>query len=275
MAEVIVDVHAGAAWIMVRALFVLHRKWILCGQFPLITSKNRLRYHRSQDVSGRKAGGGDGIGQKRNILVDLGEHSCRTIAWLAGTMTETGAVCLHNSLYHPACVLYFLRPSKRSSLSFLTGFLTDLVPNPTPVNMSSESSLPSGVLLLGSIPLSSTEEVFNKIPAALPGRLFSIPDGETGIRDNYIRWQVDCFPKETIHQFLGGTDVPADHPGFTLDDIKPTRYDTVALESYQSFLKLREQNVIPPGVRFQVSLPLPLNCVQGHTRAKFHAQLDG
>ncbi|GKZ65740.1 hypothetical protein AnigIFM60653_003195 [Aspergillus niger] len=140
--------------------------------------------------------------------------------------------------------------------------------------MSGESSMPSGVLLLGSIPLSSAEEVFNKIPAALPGRLFAIPDGETGIRDNYIRWQVDCFPKETIHQFLGGTDVPADHPGFTLDDIKPTRYDTVAFESYQTFLKLREQKVIPSGVRFQVSLPLPLNCVQGHTRAKFHAQLD-
>lgn len=139
---------------------------------------------------------------------------------------------------------------------------------------SHQSTSPSGILLLGSIPLSSTEEVFHKIPAALPDRLFSIPDGETGIRDNYIRWQVDSFPKEAIHHFLGGTDLPADHPGFTLNDIKPTRYDTVALESYQTFLKLLEQEVIPPGVRFQVSLPLPLNCVQGHTRAELHAQLD-
>lgn len=133
---------------------------------------------------------------------------------------------------------------------------------------------PSDVLLVGSIPLSSTEEVFTTATTALPSRIHSIPDGETGDRNNYIGWQLSRFPKETIEYFLGGIDPPADHPGFTLESIPPTQYDTVALESYQTFLELRNKNIIPPGVRFQVSLPPPLNSVQGHTRNEFHAQLE-
>ncbi|KAL2813059.1 hypothetical protein BDW59DRAFT_154988 [Aspergillus cavernicola] len=133
---------------------------------------------------------------------------------------------------------------------------------------------PSDVLLVGSIPLSSAEEVFTTVTKALPRRVHSIPDGETGDRGNYIGWQLALFPKETIRYFLGGTDPPANHPGLTQKSIPPTQYDTVALKSYQTFIELRKKNVIPPGVRFQVSLPPPLNCIQGHTRNEFHAQLE-
>ncbi|KAL4860743.1 hypothetical protein BDV12DRAFT_181168 [Aspergillus spectabilis] len=134
---------------------------------------------------------------------------------------------------------------------------------------------PAGVLLLGSIPLSSADEVFKTIPAALPNRLYSIPDGETGSRYNWIGWQLAFFPKETLHRTLGGTDLPADHPGtFTLDSVKPSQYDDRALESYKRFVELREQNIIPQRVRFQVSLPSPYACIQGHLRPEFHAQLE-
>jgi hypothetical protein len=51
-----------------------------------------------------------------------------------------------------------------------------------------------GVHLVGSIPLLSAEEVFTRTAAVLPGRLQSIPDGETGVRDNYIVWLRDRFP---------------------------------------------------------------------------------
>jgi hypothetical protein len=137
--------------------------------------------------------------------------------------------------------------------------------------MATSIQLPSGVHLVGSIPLSSPEEVFTKIVAALPNRLQSIPDGETGVRSNYIGWQLDCFPKETIHKVLGGVDLPDGHPGvFTQESIKPSQ----SLESYKKFVTLRAQGTIPKGVRFQVSLPPPFNSVQGHTRAEFHSKLD-
>ncbi len=42
--------------------------------------------------------------------------------------------------------------------------------------------IPTGVLLVGSMPLSSVEEVFTEACAALPGRLHCIPDGEKGSR---------------------------------------------------------------------------------------------
>ncbi|PYI04304.1 hypothetical protein BO78DRAFT_431367 [Aspergillus sclerotiicarbonarius CBS 121057] len=140
--------------------------------------------------------------------------------------------------------------------------------------MDSKTPSVSGVLLVGSIPLPSNDDVFTNIPAALPGRLLSIPDGETGIRNLYTRWQVDRFPKEVVKPHLGGIEMPANHPGFTLESIKPTQYDTVAFDSYQRFLKFREQGIIPAGVRFQVSIPPPLNCVLGHTRPEFHTQMD-
>ena len=134
---------------------------------------------------------------------------------------------------------------------------------------------PIGVHLVGSIPLPDIEQVFGNIPAALPDRLYSIPDGEPGIRQNYIRWELPCFPKETYRPFLpGSTELHADHPGFTQDSVAPSQYDGAALESYKRFVQLRDQGVIPPGVRFQVSLPSPLACIQGHLRPEFHEQLE-
>jgi hypothetical protein len=138
-----------------------------------------------------------------------------------------------------------------------------------------DAQTPAGVLLIGSIPLSSTEEVLTKTIAALPSRLQSVPDGETGSRDNYIAWQRDCFPIETMRKMIGGVDLPDGHSGiFTQESIKPTHYEEVALDSYGTFVKLREQGVIPQGIRFQVSLPSPFNSVQGHLRDEFQGQLE-
>ncbi|KAL2837955.1 hypothetical protein BJY01DRAFT_258199 [Aspergillus pseudoustus] len=140
--------------------------------------------------------------------------------------------------------------------------------------MTSNVHTPTGVLLVGSIPLSSTDKVFTKICSALRDRLYSIPDGETGIRGNYIGWELDCFPKEAIRYFLGGIDPPPGHLGFTLESIKPSQYDTAALDSYKRFTELRAQGIIPQGIRFQVCLPSPLNCILGHTRPELYAELE-
>ena len=46
-----------------------------------------------------------------------------------------------------------------------------------------------GVLLVGSVPLRSAEEVFQVMAAELGDRLRQVPDGETGPRSDWIVWQ--------------------------------------------------------------------------------------
>ncbi|KAL8822240.1 MAG: hypothetical protein Q9191_007021, partial [Dirinaria sp. TL-2023a] len=137
------------------------------------------------------------------------------------------------------------------------------------------ASAPSGVLLVGSVPLASTQDVFVKLCSALPQRLHTIPDGETGVRYNYIGWQLGCFPRETIHTFLGGVErSQKDLDLYTIDSIQPTRYDEMAISSYGIFTRMRNEGIIPSDVRFQVSLPTPFNSIQGHVRPEFHRQLE-
>ncbi|KAL4921314.1 hypothetical protein BDW62DRAFT_208327 [Aspergillus aurantiobrunneus] len=133
----------------------------------------------------------------------------------------------------------------------------------------------TGVHFVGSIPLSTTDEVLTTLCQALPNQVATIPDGETGPRANYIVWERERFPKETIQYLLGGISPPDDHlRKFTLDDVKPTLYAEAAIQSYQRFRALRSKGVIPPGVRFQVALPLPYDCIQAHIRAEWQAQIE-
>ena len=135
------------------------------------------------------------------------------------------------------------------------------------------SATPSSVLLVGSIPLASTKEVLAKVSHALPHRLYAMPDGETGTRYNYVRWQLDCFPRETVHRRLGGVEQSDPNPVYTIESIQPTKYDDVAISSYTEFMKLRAQGVIPSDVRFQVCLPPPFNSIQ-LVRSEFREQLE-
>ncbi|KAI1205350.1 uncharacterized protein F4807DRAFT_289203 [Annulohypoxylon truncatum] len=128
---------------------------------------------------------------------------------------------------------------------------------------------PAGVLMVGSVPGASPEEVFTRLTTALPGRLQAVPDGEIGERLNYIGWQLQRFPLVARRAELGGTPLPESGSGlptFTLADIKPTGYDEVALSSYTEFKRLRQQNIIPPKVRFQIGLPSPYNVLIGHLK---------
>ncbi|KAJ5367888.1 uncharacterized protein N7496_007648 [Penicillium cataractarum] len=138
-------------------------------------------------------------------------------------------------------------------------------------------SLPSvsGVLLIGSVPLPSTSEVFNKLTSTLPQRLASLPDGEPGSRQDFILWERSRFPPETLKYTNGGINLPDGHSGvFTQDDVSPTDYGAAAVESWRFFCEYRERGVIPTGVRFQVSLPLPWAVIAGHVRPEFHAMME-
>ena len=123
------------------------------------------------------------------------------------------------------------------------------------------------VLLVGSVPLQNPEEVFAMASGELGDRLAAIPDGETGVRKDWLYWQraamddapflQPCLVAET---YLRGSDryqvrdggVPADALFGSLG------YADTARESYAVFRRLRDEGRVAPGLRFQVSIPTPL-----------------
>ena len=132
---------------------------------------------------------------------------------------------------------------------------------------------PSRVHLVGSIPLQSSEEVFAKISKALPGRLDRIPDGEMGERYYFVGWQQFVFPRKTSRAAEPRDDLGKAHQ-YSIQDVKPTKYDDHAISSYAVFLKKREEGIIPPGVRFQVCLPTPLNTLFDSLDFKYRAEME-
>jgi len=128
--------------------------------------------------------------------------------------------------------------------------------------MSTPTSLE--VLLLGSSPLESTEEFLTTTSSALAHRLHQIPDGETGVRSNFIAWQLPTLPIEIAQPRWGGQPSAESRAKiYNLEDIKHTGYDGQAIASYAIFRKLKAEGKIPPSVRFQVCLPTPLAVVRG------------
>lgn len=131
-----------------------------------------------------------------------------------------------------------------------------------------------GVLMVGSVRLPDAKTVFTKLTTSLPSRLRSIPDGETGERHYFVHWQAQCFPPETTleHWNPGNTDPLKDK--YTVESLKPTRFDDFAIASYAEFVKLREQGIIPPGVRFQVCIAPPLDTLVIIVKTKLIPQFE-
>jgi hypothetical protein len=123
---------------------------------------------------------------------------------------------------------------------------------------------PSEVLLVGSGPLASASEFFSTTSRALPERLRRIPDGESGLRGNFIAWQHPVIPISIVQPRWGGQlSAESSAKIYTLEDIKPTGYDDQAISSYAMFRELKATGTLPPMVRFQVSLPTPLSVIRG------------
>jgi len=128
---------------------------------------------------------------------------------------------------------------------------------------------------VGSIPLESGEDVFRRLSREVGEFLRRLPDGETGERSKWIRFQqtmleqhpaIEIDPTEPplpVNQSDGTVlrmirrvrlkpDADAEHVTFD------TGYDRAALGSYGVFKRLREDGTIPSGVRFQFALPTPM-----------------
>lgn len=121
------------------------------------------------------------------------------------------------------------------------------------------------VHLVGSVPLRSAEEVFRAASRILGARASRLPDGETGVRKNWINWQYELF---AAHPLLEPDTSPVEayryppvrlRPGVTPLDVvfPPLGYAAHALESYATFARLKADGVLGAGVRFQVCLPTP------------------
>ena len=63
---------------------------------------------------------------------------------------------------------------------------------------------PTGVHLVGSVPLSDSSEVFRTAGSKLGDRLLRMPDGEIGVRSNWIGWQFAVFYGNPIFETVEG-----------------------------------------------------------------------
>lgn len=133
--------------------------------------------------------------------------------------------------------------------------------------MSTET-MPRGVHLVGSVPLTSADEVFRTVARHLGHHVRRIPDGETGNRQRWVQFQLEVLSARPEFELITN-----DAPGW--ENLPPTLklregvspeqvdfgglgYAELARESFALFERLQEQGTIPPGIRFQVSLPTPL-----------------
>jgi hypothetical protein len=155
-----------------------------------------------------------------------------------------------------------------------------------------EVSMPNGVHLVGSVPLSDAEAVFRAVSTELGPWLKRVPDGETGARTNWIRWQREMLNQHPAME-VDPTIPPQEfrlwdgrlfrtmemlrfRPGTDLDNVRfHTGYAEAAIDSYATFRRLRSDGLIPPRLRFQVCLPTPMATgymdIGHHSRADFLA----
>ncbi len=123
----------------------------------------------------------------------------------------------------------------------------------------------------GSVNLPDAETVMREITTRVPAGLRRLPDGETGDRGNWIFFQMQKFLQWPSLVPAGPLDavVDGDYEGMPklrlADGVDPAEmtwpdigYADAYLGSYATFSQLRDQGVIPRGVRFQVEYPTPL-----------------
>jgi len=123
------------------------------------------------------------------------------------------------------------------------------------------------VLLVGSVPLGSADEVFHAVSDRLAPFLASVPDGETGERLKWIGWQSQRFrgleEVEVISEMTIGGPVPQTLAMFRVRtgtspsdvNLRPLGYADEAQRSFRIFKELKSAGRFEPDTRFQVSIP--------------------
>jgi len=133
------------------------------------------------------------------------------------------------------------------------------------------------VMLVGGVPGNSAEEVFRVVAPIVGDLAVGLTDGEFGVRRFWIFFvAINTWDKHPDMELIRPNPQPL--PGFPewlppdyhacpwwgpkpgVEKLRPVEtlgYPDEALASYKVFCRLRDQGVIPKGVRFQQSLPFP------------------
>src|SRR5215813_6662536 len=137
------------------------------------------------------------------------------------------------------------------------------------------SRMTGAVLLVGSVPAETASEAMRTCAEGVGSYLSCLSDGETGYRSWWITFLAAKLyhghpALETVHRPhpIGGQEnwIPQSYDDFWQFKVKAgvsavhfdqLGYAAEAKQSYHAFCALRAAGVIPRGVRFQVSLPLP------------------
>jgi hypothetical protein len=136
-------------------------------------------------------------------------------------------------------------------------------------------SEPDRLHFVGSIPLPSAEDVFRQLSREVGRYLRRMPDGETGERTLWIKFQQKMLFEHPAMEFdPNAPPLPVKQADGTIhrhiklvrlmpdadpDDVEfDTGYDAAALASYEVFRKLRSAAIIPPHIRLQIALPTPM-----------------
>jgi hypothetical protein len=129
---------------------------------------------------------------------------------------------------------------------------------------------PTTVHFNGGLNLADAETAMREICARVPSGVRRMPDGETGDRQNWIFFQLQKFWQTPGLEDAGTLDNPAEGyqemprvrlaEGVDPDDVAwpDLGYADAYRESFATFLRLRDEGVVPSGVRFQVQYPTPL-----------------
>jgi hypothetical protein len=142
----------------------------------------------------------------------------------------------------------------------------------------------SDLLLVGSLPADTTESALRNGAEFFGDLVFALPDGETGPRQGWVGYERErlCRPHpdvELVEETASPTGIPRhayETPVFKIrDGVQKIRWQSWpriddAIASYQIFRRLRNEGVIPLGVRFQVSLPFPSSALNA-LKVKFAA----
>ena len=138
----------------------------------------------------------------------------------------------------------------------------------------------SDFMLVGSLHSETTEDAFRTCGPMFGDCCFALPDGETGNRALWICQESNWLfhPHADIETLQMPKDTPPGLPDWAPGhqwDMQEFRLKTgvsslklndwlrmdEAIESYETFRVLREEGVIPTGVRFQIGLPYPNSAI--------------
>jgi len=173
--------------------------------------------------------------------------------------------------------------------------------------MKTESiARPREILLVGSVGLRDSEEVFRTVGSLLGARMTRIPDGETGPRTSWVarlRFVLEgnpafeddpkevaaggriTHPTEGTRVWKGSAVVPRGAPppprmrlkaGVRSQDIHigSLGYPEAAADSYDVLCRVRNQGAVPKHLRFQVSLPTTAAFLNAHVIYDHHAIVE-